>query len=143
MKHKLRLPYAQLSPKAYQCLLDMNKILEESSLGLLVELIYLRVSQINGCAFCLEMHSKALRAKGVPESKLDSLAGWFVSAQFDERERAALAWADSVTKIADTQAPDDVFEALKLHFSDTEISDLTFAIVLINAFNRLAISMRQ
>jgi AhpD family alkylhydroperoxidase len=144
MKPKLRLPYSQLSPKAYECLLEMNKILVTSSLGqVLVELIYLRVSQINGCAFCLEMHSKALREKGVSETKLDSLGGWFVSKRFDDRERTALAWADSVTNIASTQAPDDIFNALKLHFNETEISDLTFAIALMNAFNRLAISMRQ
>ena len=76
-------------------------------------------------------------------SKLDTLAGWRVSHEFNERERAALEWAESVTLIAATGAPDSTFEALKAHFSDAEIADLTFAISIMNAFNRLAVSMRQ
>jgi AhpD family alkylhydroperoxidase len=88
----LRLPYSTLSPAAYQGLLATKSALDHSSLGKpLIELVYLRVSQINGCAFCLEMHAKALRAGGMAQAKLDSLAGWRVSAQFDARERAALA----------------------------------------------------
>ncbi len=101
------------------------------------------MSQINGCAFCLEMHSTALRKAGVEQTKLDALAGWRVSHRFDARERAALAWAESVTHIADTHAPDDVYLPLEAQFSPTEISDLTFAIGLMNAFNRLAVSMRM
>lgn len=103
----------------------------------------MRVSQINGCAFCLEMHSKALRKSGVPQHKLDALAGWRVSHHFDDRERAALAWAESVTDIARTHAEDDVYQPLLEHFSAAEISDLTFAIGLMNCFNRLAVSMRM
>ncbi len=140
----LRLPYSQLSPEAYKGLLATKKALAGSSLGLpLIELVNLRISQINGCAFCLEMHAKALRDGGTPEVKLDSLAGWRISAQFSEAERAALAWAESLTDIARTHVPDEVFEPLKAHFSDAQISDLTFAISLMNAFNRLAIGMRQ
>jgi len=140
----LRLPYSQLSPEAYKGLLATKKALASSSLGLpLIELVNLRISQINGCAFCLEMHAKALRDGGTPEVKLYSLAGWRISAQFSEAERAALAWAESLTDIARTHAPDEVFEPLKAHFSDAQISDLTFAISLMNAFNRLAVSMRQ
>lgn len=140
----LRLPYSQLSPDVYKALLAAKKALAGSSLGLpLIELVYLRISQINGCAFCLEMHAKALRDGGTPQAKLDSLAGWHISGHFSEAERAALAWAESLTDIARTHAPDEVFEPLKAHFDDVQISDLTYAISLMNAFNRLAIGMRQ
>lgn len=140
----LRLPYSTLSSDAYQGLGLTKKALDKSSLGKqLIELVYLRVSQINGCAFCLEMHAAALRAGGVSNAKLDSLAGWRVSALFSERERAALTWTESLVAVATTHAPDEDFEPLKAHFSDAEISDLTFAVALMSAFNRLAIGMRQ
>ena len=140
----LRLPYQTLSPEAYQGLGLTKKALNKSSLGKpLIELVYLRVSQINGCAFCLEMHAAALRAGGVPNAKLDSLAGWRVSAHFSQRERAALAWTESLVDVADRHAPDEDFEPLKGHFTDVEIADLSFAIALMSAFNRLAIGMRQ
>ncbi len=140
----LRLPYDTLSPVAYQGLGQTKVALDKSSLGKeLIELVYLRVSQINGCPFCLEMHSSSLRASGMPNKKIDSLAGWRVSTLFDERERAALTWTESVANVAQTHAPDEHFEALKAHFSDVEISDLSFAIALMSAFNRLAISMRK
>lgn len=140
----LRLPYQTLSPEAYQGLGLTKKALSKSSLGKpLLELVYLRVSQINGCAFCLEMHAAALRASGVPDAKLDSLAGWRVSAHFSERERVALAWTESLVDVAHSHAPDEDFEPLKTQFSDTEVADLSFAIALMSAFNRLAIGMRQ
>lgn len=140
----LRLSYWTLSPEAYQGFMATKKALERSSLGqALIDLVWLRMSQINGCAFCLEMHSKSLRAEGISEAKLDSLAGWRVSARFTERERAALAWTESLTHVDETHAPDHDFEPLNAHFSDTEISDLCFAIALMSAFNRLAIGLRQ
>lgn len=140
----LRQPYYELSPETYNAFVQAKKALEHCSLDLsLIELVYLRISQINGCAFCLEMHSKALRKHGVEQTKLDALAGWRVSHHFDERERAALAWAEDVTDIARTRAEDAVYLPLTDHFSATEISDLTFAIALMNAFNRLAVSMRM
>ena len=90
----LRQPYNELSPEVYNALVQAKIALEKSELdGALIELVYLRVSQINGCAFCLEMHSKALRKSGVAQNKLDALAGWRVSAHFSDAERAALAWA--------------------------------------------------
>ena len=139
-----RLPYHTLSPEAYQGFGATKKALERSSLGKqLIELAWLRMSQINGCAFCLEMHSKALRAGGLAETKLDSLAGWRVSDHFSDRERAALAWTEALTHVDKTHAPDVDYEPLKAHFSDVEISDLTFAIALMSGFNRLAIGMRQ
>lgn len=140
----LRLPYQTLSPEAYQGLSLTKKALDKSSLGKpFIELIYLRVSQINGCAFCLEMHAAALRRSGVADAKLDSLAGWRLSAHFSERERVALAWTESLVDVAGSHAADDYFEPLREHFSDAEIADLSFAISLMSAFNRLAIGMRQ
>ncbi|MBB2757877.1 alkylhydroperoxidase [Xanthomonas arboricola] len=140
----LRLPYQTLSPYAYKGFGITKKALEKSSLGKpLIELVYLRVSQLNGCAFCLEMHAAALRTGGMPDAKLDSLAGWRVSPHFSERERVALGWTESLTDIANSRAPDDDFALLKAHFSEAEIADLSFAIALMAAFNRLAIGMRQ
>lgn len=140
----LRLPYQTLSPEAYQGLSLTKKALDKSSLGKsFIELIYLRVSQINGCAFCLEMHATALRRSGETDAKLDSLAGWRLSAHFSERERVALAWTESLVDVAGSHAADDYFEPLREHFSDAEIADLSFAISLMSAFNRLAIGMRQ
>ncbi len=140
----LRLAYASLSPEAYQGLLSVKNALEKSSLGKnLIELVYLRVSQINGCSFCLEMHSASLRSGGEKNNKLDAVAGWQVSTHFSPRERAALQWAESLANVGETHAPDSDYECLKPLFSDNEISDLTFAVALMSAFNRLAIGMRQ
>lgn len=139
-----RIPYASLSSEAYKGFIATKTALDKSSLGkTLIELVWLRISQINGCAFCLEMHSSALRADGVAAEKLDSLAGWHASDRFTDKERAALAWAESLTHVAQTHAPDSDYEPLKAHFTDAEISDLCFAIALMNAFNRLAIGARQ
>lgn len=140
---QLRLPFSTLSPAAYQGLLTTNKALVEGPLGLpLVELVFLRVSQINGCAFCLAKHSQTLRDCGVAQAKLDCLAGWRISELFGERERAALAWAETLTYVSEKGAPDELYEPLQAHFSSAEISDLTFAVSLMNAFNRLAVGMK-
>lgn len=139
----LRLPYYELSAEAVQGLQAANKALEKSPLGRpLIELVYLRISQINGCAFCLEKHSNSLRKHGIEQSKLDSLAGWRVSRFFDARERAALAWAESLTDVVRSNAADADYLPLKEHFSDKEISDLTVAVALMNGLNRLAVGMR-
>ncbi|AKE09118.1 carboxymuconolactone decarboxylase family protein [Serratia liquefaciens] len=141
---KQRLKYSELSPAPYKGMVAALMALEKGALDkATIELMFMRVSQINGCAYCLDMHGKALRESGVDNAKLDQLAGWRVSHAFSDRERAALEWADSVTLIAATGAPDSAFEALQTYFSDAEIADLTFAISIMNAFNRLAISMRQ
>ncbi|TPG64323.1 carboxymuconolactone decarboxylase family protein [Ewingella americana] len=140
----LRLPYFTLSSAVMDPMVAALGALENGPLdNVIIELAFLRVSQINGCAYCLDMHAKALRKMEVAQTKLDQLAGWQVSHAYSERERAALAWAESMTLIAATGAPDSVYEPLKAHFSDVEISELTFAIGLMNAFNRLAVSMRQ
>ncbi|MBI3310552.1 MAG: carboxymuconolactone decarboxylase family protein [Serratia liquefaciens] len=141
---KPRLKYSELSPAPYKGMVNALMALEKGALDkATIELMFMRVSQINGCAYCLDMHGKALRESGVDNAKLDQLAGWRVSHEFSDRERAALEWADSVTLIAATGAPDSTFESLQAHFSDAEIADLTFAISIMNAFNRLAVSMRQ
>ena len=140
----LRQPYSELSPNVYAGLVQASIALEKSSLERpLLEMLYLRVSQINGCAFCLEMHSKALRKSGVDQVKLDALAGWRVSNHFSDAERAALAWAEDLTHIAENRAEDSVYQPLLVHFSAEQISDMTFAISLMNACNRLAVSMRM
>ncbi len=140
----LRQPYFDLSPAVYRPMLQALKGLEASSLGsTLIELVFLRVSQINGCAYCLEMHSRALRKDGVDQVKLDALAGWKVSHHFSDKERAALTWAEAVTLITEGGADDAVYEPLLQFFTAQEISDLTFTASLMNAFNRLAIGMRK
>ena len=139
-----RLNYQQAAPDGLKAMLGLENYARNSGLEhSLLELVKTRVSQINGCAFCLEMHSKALRKSGVAQAKLDALAGWRVSHHFSEQERAALAWAESVTQIATSHAEDDVYLPLLDHFSAKEISDLTFAISLMNCFNRLAVGMRM
>lgn len=140
----LRLPYYQLSPAVFSPMKQALQGLEKGPLdNQLIELVFLRVSQINGCSYCLALHTKALRTSGMEQIKLDTLAGWKVSEYFSDKERAALAWAESLTLIADSQAGDDVYLPLLGLFSAEEIADLTFAASLMNAFNRLAISMRQ
>ncbi|KLU17390.1 MULTISPECIES: carboxymuconolactone decarboxylase family protein [Xenorhabdus] len=141
---KLRLAYYNLSPELLQGFRAVKEGLENSPLGLqLVELIYLRVSQINGCSFCLNKHSQVLRENQEAERRLAELAGWRVSSQFTPREKAALEWAEALTHVVTTHADDYAYLPLKDHFTDQEISDLTFAIVLMNGMNRLAIGMRH
>ena len=108
----------------------------------LVELVKLRASQINGCAFCLHMHSRDARSAGEREERLHLLPAWRESSLFNDRERAALGWTEAVTRLEQTGAPDADFEALKVHFSDTEIVDLTLAIAMINLWNRVAVPLR-
>jgi AhpD family alkylhydroperoxidase len=138
-----RFNYAKVSPGGYHAMLGLEKYLAQCGLeeGLL-HLIKLRVSQINGCAFCLDMHWKDLRALGENEQRLYSLNAWRECPYYTERERAALAWAEAVTRITDGHASDAVHQETRAHFSEKEISDLTFAIATINAWNRLAISNR-
>jgi AhpD family alkylhydroperoxidase len=108
----------------------------------LLNLVYYRVSQINGCAFCLDMHSKDLLAKGETEQRLFVLDAWREAPFYTDRERAALAWAESLTKIAGGQVADDIYSALLGQFSEAEIIDLTLAITTINSYNRINIAFR-
>jgi AhpD family alkylhydroperoxidase len=104
--------------------------------------VRLRVSQINGCAYCIDMHWKDLRARGENEQRLYGLDAWEESPYYTERERAALAWAEAVTKIREGHVPDAVWEQVRQHFTEKEIADLTLAVGAINVWNRLAISAR-
>lgn len=142
--HSNRLPYYDIVPELTQTLRSIGTQLEKSTLGIrLIELVYQRVSQINGCGFCLRLHGKKLLAAGETEQRMMNLADWRESELFSPRERAALAWAESLTNVAATHAKDEDFLPLKEHFSDLEITELTFAIVSMNALNRLAIGMRR
>lgn len=140
----LRLPYYQLSANALSGLRQCKQALEDSPLELpLIELVYLRISQINGCSYCLGLHADALRDRGESQQRLDALAGWHASSLFSPRERAALQWAEALTALPDNHAADADYQPLTAHFSAQEVSDLTCAIALMNAFNRLAVGMRQ
>ena len=140
----LRLKYFDLSPELMSGFRAVKVALEKSVVGQnLIELVYLRVSQINGCAYCLNLHTNSLLKAGETQRRIAEVAGWRVSDQYSEKERAALSWAEQLTNISTSHADDESYEALKKVFSDKEISDLTFAISLMNGMNRLAISMRQ
>jgi AhpD family alkylhydroperoxidase len=108
----------------------------------LLDLVYFRVSQINGCAYCLDMHSKDLRALGETEQRLYMLSAWWETSLYTDRERAALAWAESVTKLTEGHVSDAVYEQARQQFSDTELIDLTMAIIGINSYNRINIAFR-
>ncbi|WER50856.1 carboxymuconolactone decarboxylase family protein [Cupriavidus sp. WKF15] len=141
----MRLDYTKASPAGVKAFGSVYGYIMQSGLDdVLVELVYLRVSQINGCAYCLDMHTRDLVKKGVKLEKLALVQAWHEAGTlFSDREKAALAWAESVTRVADTHVPDDAFEAAAAVFSEKELADLTMAISLMNAFNRLAISFRR
>ena len=105
--------------------------------------LFQRVSQINGCAYCVDLHGRDLRAAGEPPERLDGLAAWDESPYFVEREKAALAWAESLTQVATTRAPDDVYARMRQHFSEVDATHLTFAVALMNALNRIAVGLRR
>jgi len=133
-----------IAPDGIAALQGVETYLHNSGLDpKLVALVQTRVSQINGCEYCLHMHTKAARKLGESESRLYLLDAWRESAMYSERERAALSWAESLTDIAHTHAPDDVYEAVKQHFTEKELIDLSIAIAMINAWNRLSIGARS
>jgi AhpD family alkylhydroperoxidase len=132
-----------LSSEAGKAMLSLGKAVDESSLERsLLELVKVRASQINGCAYCIDMHTKDARAMGETEQRLYALNGWRETPFFSDRECAALEWAETITRVADTHVPDDVYERVRAHFDEAQLVELTFAAVAINAFNRLAISFR-
>ena len=139
-----RLPYQRLAPKAFQGMLDLSAALRKDLLGArLVDLVFLRVSQINGCAYCIDMHSRDLLKEGMTVEKLVLVPAWRAGgALFDDTERAALAWAETVTRVAETGVPDAEYEAAAAVFDRKQLADLTIAIGLMNAYNRMAISFR-
>ena len=138
-----RIDYLKSARGAYHALLGVEHYLEQSGLeGSLQNLIKLRVSQINGCAYCIDMHWKDLRAAGESEQRLYGLDAWEESPYYTDRERAALAWSEAVTNIQEGHVPDAVFEHVKNFFNDKELADLTLAITAINSWNRLSIAAR-
>jgi len=139
-----RINYRQVAPGAAKAYAGVRDYLAGCGLPAdLIDLVYLRVSQINGCAYCIDMHSRDLLKTGVSIDKLVLVPAWREARNlFSAREQAALAWAESVTLIAETGAPDDVYQATAAVFSEKELSDLTVAISLMNAYNRLGISFR-
>ncbi|MBB4640739.1 carboxymuconolactone decarboxylase family protein [Rhizorhapis suberifaciens] len=138
-----RLVPSKASPDLYQAVLQVDALIQKSDLPpQLMELVKIRASQINGCAFCLDLHSQAARKADETQRRLDVLSGWREADIYSPAERAALAWTESLTNISQTGAKDQDYEPLKAHFSDKDIVDLTILIGLINLFNRLAVSMR-
>jgi AhpD family alkylhydroperoxidase len=138
-----RLDYQKASPNAVKAMIGLDAAVHRSGLEPgLIELVKMRVSQINGCAYCLDMHSKDARARGETEQRLYGLDAWRETPYYTDRERAALEWTEAVTLVSQTHVPDEAFELVKKQFSDEEIMNLTLAIVAINGWNRIAIGFR-
>jgi AhpD family alkylhydroperoxidase len=135
--------FQKTAPTARDALLAMGKTADESGVDkAIVELAKLRASQINNCAFCLQIHLTVSRKLGVPQQKLDLVATWHEAGIFSDRECAALAWAESLTRLADRGVPDQAYDAVRRHFSEAEVIFLSVAIGTINAWNRLGAAFR-
>ena len=133
--------FSKIAPEGFQALLGLGGYVKQCGLEQsLLELVRIRVSQINGCEYCLDIHTKDARAQGESEQRLSDLGAWRKTPFYSDRERAALAWAEAVTKLSETQIPDDVYQNARAHFSDKELVDLTMAVISINSMNWLAVS---
>ena len=140
---KPRLEYGQVASGAYQAILGLEHYIRGCGIEQsLLELIKTRASQINGCAYCLDMHTKDARAAGETEQRLYGLAAWRETPFYTERERAALEWTDALTLMAQNDIPDALYDRVRRQFSDEELVNLTMAIITINGWNRLAIAFR-
>jgi AhpD family alkylhydroperoxidase len=138
-----RLDYARVAPEAMKAQAAMEAYVRRSSIDRpLVELVKLRASYLNGCAYCIDMHTKDARAAGETEQRLYAVPVWRETPFFTPRERAALAWTEAVTEVGRTGVPDEAYEAARAHFSEAELVDLTMAVVVINGWNRLAVAFR-
>jgi AhpD family alkylhydroperoxidase len=143
-KFKQRMNYKKAAPGGVRALLDMESYLATCGLEQgLMDLVKLRASQINGCAYCIDMHSKDLRAQGESEQRLYELDAWQETPFYTERERAALLWTEAVTRVADTHVPDAVYEQVRQQFDEAELVNLTFVISAINVWNRILTSCRR
>lgn len=141
---KARLNYAEVAPNALKGMRELEKYVHGSGLERpLYELVKTRASQINGCAYCLDMHTKDARKAGETEQRLYALSAWRETPFYSERERAALEWTEALTLISETDVPDSLYEATRKHFDEKEMVALTMAIIAINGWNRLAISFRS
>lgn len=139
-----RASYQKAAPDVFQGMLALSAVVQKSGLAPgLVDLVNYRVSQINGCAYCLDMHSKDLRARGETEQRIYMLSAWReVPDLYNARERAALAWAEAVTRLTDQEVSDEVYDQARKEFSDKELAQLTLGIVAINGWNRLNVAFR-
>ncbi|HEU4641139.1 MAG TPA: carboxymuconolactone decarboxylase family protein [Gemmatimonadaceae bacterium] len=141
--HPPRIDFTRVDPKAYKAMLGLEEYVRSSGLEhSLYELIKIRASYMNGCAYCIDMHTKDARHAGETEQRLYAVPVWRETPFFTARERAALAWAEALTDIARTGAPDDVYEEVRAHFDEQELVALTLAVVTINGWNRIAIPFR-
>jgi AhpD family alkylhydroperoxidase len=140
-----RIDYAKASPEGYKAFGNVYVTLLKSGLPKeLIDIVYLRVSQINGCAYCIDMHSRDLLKSGLSIDKLVLVPVWHDAGDvFSNRERVALAWAETVTRVAETGVPDADYAAAAAEFDDKELADLTYAIGLMNAFNRFGVTFRS
>jgi AhpD family alkylhydroperoxidase len=139
-----RLNYFAASQDTLTAMCDLQQRVNHSGLeSRLLHLVYLVVSRINGCAYCIDMHSKDLRAEGETELRIDLVSVWEETDLYTKREQAAFAWAESVTRVSETHVPDEVFVRAREHFSAEELVKLTLAVVTINAWNRFCISFRS
>lgn len=140
---KARFDYSATSPGGLRAMLALNAFVENCGLEhSLLDLIKIRASQINGCAYCLDMHTIDARAAGETEQRIYVLDAWREAPFYSDRERAALAWTEAVTLVSETHVPDDVYEEARRHFNEEELVNLTWAVVVINGWNRVAISFR-
>ncbi len=138
-----RLDLTQIAPEGYKAMLGVHSYVQNSGLSLgLLELVKIRVSQINACAFCIAMHVPLARKHGVGDDQLHLLAAWREAPIYSPRERTALAWAEALTHLAGGDVSDGVYAEMGRHFSDKEVADLSFAVAEINAWNRLMIATR-
>jgi AhpD family alkylhydroperoxidase len=138
-----RIDYAKTAAEAGAAMMGLEKYVHQAGLDRgLLELVRLRASLINGCAYCADMHTKVARSRGETEQRLYAVSVWRETPFYSERERAALAWTEAVTLVSIDHVPDDVFNLARQHFTEKELVDLTMAIVAINAWNRLAIAFR-
>ena len=138
-----RVDYPKASPEAFRAMLGLETFVRKSGLERpLVELVKLRASQINGCAYCIDMHSKDARAAGETEQRLYGLSAWRETPFYTARERAALEWTEAITLVSIDHVPDAAYEQARSQFSEKELVDLTVAIVAINGWNRIAIAFR-
>ena len=139
-----RASYQKVAPDVFQGMLALSTVVQKSGLAAgLVDLVNLRVSQINGCAYCLDMHSKDLRARGETEQRIYMLSAWReVPDLYNARERAALAWAEAVTRLTYQEVPDEIYDQARGEFNEKELAQLTLSIVAINGWNRLNVAFR-
>ena len=137
------LDYSEISPEGTRALGALEAYVQNCGLERsLLELVKTRASQLNGCAYCIDMHTKDARAAGETEQRLYLLDAWRESPFYSPRERAALAWTEAVTRVSETHVPDDVYKEARQHYSEKELVDLNWVVVAINAWNRLAIPFR-